>query len=62
MTWNSFYNEMQDTFCEHITIEHEKEERFLINYFFLCRKCYDKYKYYRNTKNLYQRELGLSNF
>lgn len=62
ITWYIFYNEMKDTFCEHITLEDEKKERFLVSSFFLCKKCFNKYKYYRNQKNLYERELGILKF
>ena len=59
ITWISFYNDMKDYFCEHITIDTEKEERFFINNYFVCHKCFKKILFYSNPKNLRNREIGI---
>ena len=59
IVWNDFFEIMKNEFCEHITIEKEREERFFVNSNYLCKNCYEKYKKFCNPKNILKRELGL---
>lgn len=51
---------MKDSFCEHITFDKEKEERFFLKKSILCKKCYNKCVFYSDHKNLKNREIGIN--
>lgn len=51
---------MKDSFCEHITIDKEKEERFFVKKSILCEKCYKKFIFYSDLKNVKNREIGIN--
>lgn len=58
--WKDFYDLMKDSFCEHITIDKEKEERFFVKKSILCEKCYKKFIFYSDLKNVKNREIGIN--
>lgn len=60
IVWKDFYDLMKDSFCEHITFDKEKEDRFFIKKFILCEKCYNKFVFYSDLKNLKNREIGIT--
>ena len=57
ITWKQFYESTKDSSCYHLETDCKKE-RFLINSFFLCEECMNKYKKFGNSKALFKREIG----